>query len=635
MEKNDSIKAFFKALKISLKNYSIYDKNHPAYIKSIQILKTELDRLFNFFDRSIQIGFSPDTVFFQKEPLKNEKLYTEVAQICHLRKLKTLEIKPAVTSEELDLFLSKLFLPRQDIFKSGGIKKLVEKERISNIKIQELDYSQLLKGEGEEIKDLWTYLLKEAAEEKNEQKMKYLSDNCESIYNKVSAEEILLDKELSESFKSFFSYLSKNKKKEYASFSKNLIKSALSSKQIPSKEKIDDLKHLIKDLNEKDLASTLWEEITSKDDFNEVNFQIFSGLVEEEKHHKIAESLSDVFKRSASDKRNEKTIQKIRNLLSCTSSTYMSEIYKKPLQTLLEDISAEKSKKASFDESHLKKNYQLILLNLLEKEKDKKDSSRLLKTILDEWEYITRKRGVLSSLPDFEKLESAIMEFIEEMILKGELSLHFDYFIEHIGRSTKDENKYLEKIFTEEVITPYILKAFFRFFTDYLFYFNVNLEQRSGDDMLLQKITENLSLIDSQISLVTLKSIFKLGTNNIKVKALKAMRNLTEHDDKFLFPLLKKKNYDLKKEAFALLARNENSKYKALDLLFSFRSPLGIMNKRLYKHIRIVDELEAHSAREHLISLAGKKFIWNKNLRNQAQRVLRKWDDRESQKSII
>ena len=170
MEKNDSIKAFFKALKISLKNYSIYDKNHPSYIKSIQILKTELDRLFNFFDRSIQIGFSPDTVFFQKEPLKNEKLYTEVAQICHLRKLKTLEIKPAVTSEELDLFLSKLFLPRQDIFKSGGIKKLVEKERISNIKIQELDYSQLLKGEGEERKDLWTYLLKEAAEEKNEQK---------------------------------------------------------------------------------------------------------------------------------------------------------------------------------------------------------------------------------------------------------------------------------------------------------------------------------------------------------------------------------------------------------------------------------------------------------------------------------
>ena len=153
--------------------------------------------------------------------------------------------------------------------------------------------------------------------------------------------------------------------------------------------------------------------------------------------------------------------------------------------------------------------------------------------------------------------------------------------------------------------------------------------------MLLQKITENLSLIDSPISLVTLKSIFKLGTNNIKVKALKAMRNLTEHDDKFLFPLLKKKNYDLKKEAFALLARNESSKFKALDLLFSFRSPLGIMNKRLCKHIRIVDELEARSARGHLISLAGKKFIWNKNLRNQAKRVLRKWDDRESQKSII
>ena len=120
MDKNESIRAFFKALKISLKNHSIYDRNHPSYKKSIDSLKNELDRLFRFYDRSIQIGFSPDCVFFQKELLEKEKLYTEVARMCHLRKLKTLEIRTAVTSEELDLFLSKLFLPRQDIFKNGG-----------------------------------------------------------------------------------------------------------------------------------------------------------------------------------------------------------------------------------------------------------------------------------------------------------------------------------------------------------------------------------------------------------------------------------------------------------------------------------------------------------------------------------
>jgi len=650
MEKKDSIKAFFKSFKISLKNHSIYDRNHPSYKKSIDSLKTELDRLFRFYDHSIQIGFSPDSVFFQKELLEKEKLYTEVARMCHLRKLKTLEIKPAVTPEELDLFLSKLFLPRQDIFKNGGIKKLIEKERISNIKIQELDYSQLLIGEGEEIKDLWTYLLKEAAEEKNEQKMKYLADNCNRIYDEISAEEVLSDDELCGSFKSFFSYLSKNKKEQYVSFSKNLIKSAVSGKQIPSKEKMLHLKPLINDLSEKDLAATLWEEITSKDDFDDVNFRIFSSLIEKEKHDKIAESLSHIFDTSKSEKRNEKTIQKIKNLVSGASSPFISEIYKKSLQSLLKDIS-EKPEKLSFDESHLKKNYHLVLLNTLEKETDEKDSSLLLKTILDEWEYITEKedieylkqvyetingkRDIWSSLSSFKKLDSTIIEYIEEMVLNGELSLHFDYFIEHIVHSLKDENKYLEKIFTKEVITPYILKAFFRFFTDYLFYFNVNLEQRSGDDTFLQKIIENLSLIDTPVSLVTLKFIFKLGTNTIKVKTLKAMRNLTEHDDKFLFPLLKKKPYDLKKEAFALLARNENSKHKALDLLFSIKSPLGILNKKIEKHIRIVDELEAQYARKYLVSLAEKKFIWNKSLKNKAQRVLREWDDRESQKSII
>jgi hypothetical protein len=223
-------------------------------------------------------------------------------------------------------------------------------------------------------------------------------------------------------------------------------------------------------------------------------------------------------------------------------------------------------------------------------------------------------------------LESNLVEHVEDSILNGELSLHFNYFIENISRSTKDENVYLKKIFNENTVTPYILKSFFRFFTDFLFYFNLNLEQRSGDKDLIRKITDSLGMIDSPISLITLKFIFKLGSENIKLKALKTMENLTEHDDKFLFPLLKKKNYEIKKEAFILLSRAESSKHRALDVMFSTKSFLGLRNKKLHEHIQIMDELDVRPAKNHLISLANQKFIWNKNLRNHAKNVLRKWD---------
>jgi hypothetical protein len=641
MKKDESIKAFFKALKISLKNYSIYNKDHPSYKKSIKKLRSELDKLFHFYNRSLKIGFTSNSIYFGNECLEEEKLYRDVAKMFHFRKLKRLEIKSTVTTEELELFLSKVYLPRKDIFKKGGIKKILEKEKISNINVTELDYSQLLKGEGEEIKDIWTYLLKEATDERNESKMEYLADNYDRIHDKIDAEEVISDDELQKSFESFFNYLNKNEKEKYISFSKRLMKSALSNKKISSEEKLDKLKPLLMDLSEDDLASTLWEEIITNQEFGQVNFSIFSKLIEKEKKSKVAESLLDVFNKSKSEKQNEEIKEKIRQLLSGTSSHLIPNIYRRTLQSLLKDIS-EKNEKIIFDNAHLQRNYYLILLNMLEKETEKEESSRLIKQILDEWknileshdmeylkyihETLEEKRETLSSLKNFHDLESILVEHVEKSILNGELSLHFNYFIENMNKSNNNENVYLKKIFTEETITPYILKAFFRFFTDYLFYFNLNLDQRSSDKVLLRKIIDSLSLIDSPVSLITLKYIFKLGDTDIKLKTLKAMENLKEHDDKFLFPLLKKKNYELKKEAFVLLSRDESSKHQALDIMFSIKSFLGLRNKRLQNHVQIIDELEVESARSHLISLAQRKFIWNKKLRNHAENVLRKWD---------
>jgi hypothetical protein len=211
-------------------------------------------------------------------------------------------------------------------------------------------------------------------------------------------------------------------------------------------------------------------------------------------------------------------------------------------------------------------------------------------------------------------------------ILQSEMSFYFDYFINAFERSTLDVNVYMRKIFTDGNITPYTLSAFFKFFKEYLFYFNINLEQYSSDSRLIMKMIGSLRMIDSTISLIILKDIYLFGEKRIKFDVLQAMQNLTEYDTKFLLPILREKDIRLKAEAFVILIKDKDNQDYILKTLFSIPSPFGIKNKRLLENIKIVAQKEVKEAKPYIISLSKKKNFWNKKLRTNANRVLEKWN---------
>jgi hypothetical protein len=211
-------------------------------------------------------------------------------------------------------------------------------------------------------------------------------------------------------------------------------------------------------------------------------------------------------------------------------------------------------------------------------------------------------------------------------MLQGELSFYFDYFINTFQRSTLDVNVYLEKIFTDGNITPYTLSAFFKFFKEYLFYFNINLEQYSTDGQLIKKMINSLRLIDTPISLVTLKNIYPLGDRRVKTEVLQAMQNLTEFDTKFLLPILKEKDLRLKAEAFVILIKEKENRDNILKKMLSIPSPFGIKNKHLLENIKIVEQKQVKEAEPYLISLSERKNFWNRKIRTHAKRILEKWN---------
>jgi hypothetical protein len=638
MNKEETLKDFLNTLKTSFKNASMYGADHPAFSNSITRLIQRTEMLFKFFI-PISIGFTSRSVYMDGRFWEKGQLFLELAKIFHFRKLKNVEIQEGITTDELIYFINTLSISPKEVIKQGGPKKILEEEKLQHLTFEELDYSELLKGEGAEIKEIWLVLLQEALETKDDQKMLELADTFEKVIKAYEWEEIIESEDVIDDMSEFFLYLEKLDPEKFQDCAKEFVRTIMRHKKTLSDSEKEKLKKIAQNFQEKDFASTVWEEILTDENFDALNFNIFTTLIRQDKEEGVSHFMSNIYRKSEPLRSNPKISNKMEELLSDTSSPMISEIYRNTLATLLKEISFREE--LSFREDVLSMNYRFMLLNMLEKEKSPDESMSLLKMIFEEWENISEqkdyeclkavydilqtKKDELSNDPNYSKMKNKIVNFIERMILQGELSFYFESFINSIDKSTFDVNIYLEKIFTEGKITPYTLKAFFKFFKEYLFYFNLNLETYSSHGKIIDKLIHSLGMIDSAISHMTLKNIFQSGETGIKIKVLQAMQNLSAYDNKFLLPILKSKDFQLKREAFVTLMSDKEMKGEILKKLFSIPSPYGIRNKKLLENLRIVEDKEVIAAKPYLITLREKKNFWNKKLRERAKGILEKW----------
>jgi len=632
-----SFQDFLQSVKHAFKAASIYQPNHPALNRTIQNLKHEIDQSLAG-GNCLKLSFTTRSIVIGDQVLESEKLHAEIAEFFHFRRIKSISFNKGVTEAELRHLIISLHRSRNEHLKSGLASALTP-EAIPHIILDELNYSQLLQGEGDEIKDIWAYMLGEAVANQDENKIDEVVEDFDRAIDGISPKDMTESIVFQENISKFFSYLEENKNEDFRSCAKKLIKNVINDNDLTSEDKVENLTMLISDLSEEDLASTLWEEIISNKNFNSLNFSIFSRLIQKERHSDIANSLSEIFKENEMEAGRTENKEKMKELLAGTSTPMISAIYAQTLSTFMQDIKVDE--KLTFEQVPLFKNYRYILLNLLACEDDPAQFSYILDKIDAEWKRISTEHDyeylrflydtvqkISKRYPSNSRLEKStvrLIQTIEEFILSGEVSLFFEYFLQKFEASMLDVNCYLEKIFQEGKITAYILKGFFKFFTEYLFYFNLNLDQKSGDSRFLEKLTSNLALIDSPISVITLKNIFSQGQPQVKLKVLKAMQKLTEYDPKFLFSVLKGKNMSLKAEALVIIMREEKFRQKALDGLLKFESPFGIRNRRLHENIKILEEKNMRSAETALIPLRMRKGFWNRNIRARVNRVLEHW----------
>ncbi|HOW85910.1 MAG TPA: hypothetical protein P5119_01985 [Candidatus Aminicenantes bacterium] len=637
-DKDELIRSMTQSLRVAFKMASMYNPEHPAFKSSVTDLLAKVEALFAWVN-PVSIGFSPHALLIDNRFWEGERTYMDLAQLFHFRKIKRLEFRPGLGHDEFMRLASKIMLPVKMFIREGGAAAIVKRENIVHISVDTLDYSVLLQGEGEEIKDIWPYLLMEAVEENNPAKYEELAGSFDKVVGKFNTEELIQNEELHKNFTQFFRYLKDTSEEKHRVASKQLLKTIVSARKTPTESKFENLKLLISDLSEEDLASTLWEEIIGNDKFDSLSFSIFSRIIDKERHKKIATSLHALFHTDDPQNRRAETESKIRILMSGMSSSLHSEIYRQTLSNLLGEISFDQ--KLVLDHQLLQRNYRFLLLTLLSQERRLERSAADLKRIAEEWERIVQEGDLefllafqevlegraddLAGDPAYEDARRSVAEYVEGCLLRGESGPELDAFIGKLGRSRYGREVYADTILRDRVVSSSLLRALFRFFPDDVPAFQAVLRKRSSDGELLGRLADALKLIDTPVSLETLERIFEAGDAGVKVKVLQAMQNLKEFDEAFLFPILEKKNELIRAEALILLLRTERTKHVAFTKLFGLVSPYGLRNKTLLRNIGIVERYGLREAAPYVDSLSERRDFWNRKVRQAAEALLAKW----------
>ncbi|MGB9907859.1 MAG: hypothetical protein ACPLRR_10805, partial [Candidatus Saccharicenans sp.] len=586
---------------------------------------------------------SPKALLIADQFWGGDKTTTELAQLFHFRKIKRLEIHRGLSPEELHRFISGLTRPIPEFIRQGGVKVLLSRENLAHLKLEVLDYSQLLQGEGEEIKDLWPYLLMEAVSENDPNKLDLLAGSFEKMVGRFNTEDLVQNEELHKNLVHFFFHLRQSGQDKYSRCARELLRSLLAARKLPAESRLEKLQQIISSLSEQELASTLWEEIIGNDRFDSMSFAVFTRLVHRDRHQTISASLKEIFTSDEPRNKRPEVEKKIKSLLNGNSGQLLTGIYRQTLASLLTEISFEKQ--ISFDHRQLRRNYRFILINLLSAEKKKESASQNLERILEEWPSITEdqdleflqslwtvlreKANLLAGEPSYEKTCSSLSAYLEEGLLRGNDQPELEALVLQLPGSIHQPEVYLSRIFSDRLVTSTLLQAFFCFFPESLPAFLDYLNRRAADSLLLEKIAAALGTIDLPVSLTILKKIYQLGDPRVKLQVLRSMQPLNEFDENFLFPILNSKDRQLKSEALSLLMRFERTRHVAFIRLLNLASPYGIRNRKLIQHLQIVEEKNLREARPFLLKLAARKDFWNRRVRQEARRILEKWDGRD------
>ncbi|MFA7676999.1 MAG: hypothetical protein WCY34_02395 [Candidatus Omnitrophota bacterium] len=638
MDVNEKYSDFLKSLRIAVANSSVYFKEHPVFIKSVQQLKTKIDDILTFAS-SIKINIAYDNLSFEGVDFKNTQPYQDINIFFHRRKIKNVEIKKGLSQEELLSFLVSVNSPAKDIFTSGGLNDILSGQNVISIKVETLDYSELLKNSDQDYRDIWLYVLHKSLKSQDSNHISKLADEFEKALNNLGEDKLLEDEGLGEGLSLFFNYLKKNDSGRFSGCLKNLVSFFLESKGTASKAKnTDKLKIFANNLTVSELSTVLLDKLKDAQDIDSLSFNLFFQLIDKKKHNEVSVSLAEKLKTQEWLKKSPQALDKIKNLFSLPSESCISDIYHKNLASMLEDIGQKGV--LNFDRKHLNNNYRLILLDAFIIEKNKKRIIFVLEKIFLELSkamkngdelyidnFVTAVEKKEADMGEILKEDSQATEKISMFIEKSAFTRDvapgaLKSLLKIVKKSAFNSDVYLRRIFEEEWIEPHILTLFFQFFPFKIDSFCDKAKSRVHNIKFTIKIIENLKELQQPWALKVIESIFSVANNFLKIEILKIISGLSFYDENFLLNILKKENFLQRQYALSALLKSSNQREEAAKALLSLSNSFGTKTKKIMDNLCMVEAMPFEEAKKYLEKISRFKFFWNRSLRKKALKIM-------------
>jgi len=638
--KEISLEEFFKSLRIAFNFILLYSNEHNSFVSSVGELRQNLNTLFAFME-PVKIGFTPDALIVDGKTYNKLALHKELARMFHARKVKSIQLRKGITIAELLLLLERLSQPTKEILSRGGVSRMINPDVAKHITVEDLDYSQLLKSEGEEITEVWSFMFNEVVVKENHDKIQEFADNFDTIIAKFKARDIIENNELNVNLGKFLAYIRTKDENKFRKCSQTLLQIILKSKGLLGPENLHRISGFFTDLNEQDIADTLWEAMSAEEGVDPQAFAFFSTLFGKEKGDKVALSFSDNVRDGKASGLNSKISKKVKELFVFGENSLVPEVYRHAIASLVEGgVSAHKD--FSFDRRLIQENYLYILLNLIAEENDEHKTGHILEKLFSQWdkimserdseylrslaEVIKRKKKEYGQVPaGIAELEKRFNDFLEKLAWEENIPPEIKPLMDELSRSSAGEEFYLRRIFDDYKVNQGVLKLFFRFFPGSSEEFKSRLERKSSDIEFMARVIESFKELNSPLSLAYLRQIFSFGNDLVKIEVLKAMAVISDYDGNLLLDVLKQEAGLLRKEAMAVLLRDEALTLKGVDLLFNVPNTWGRKNDMIMENMDIADELNLRQADKYLTVLSKKPFFWHAPVRSRARQILEKW----------
>jgi len=639
--KEEAIEDFLKNFRISLNFILLYSKDHKSFRQSVVLLQEKIAALFAYLN-PIEINFVPEALYIEGVEYSKKAMHRELAGLFHQRKIQSLRLERGITEDELSILLEKLSLSPKEIIKAGGLAAIFSGIREkAHFGFVDLDYSQLLRGEGEEVKDVWLFMLHSALSGGDSKKMGEVATNFGTLIQKFKARDLVENEELHNDLCVFLGNLKKTDRGKAILASQEVMGAIIKDKSIlmdMDEEKARKFKAFLSELSAEDYSQVLWNKIMNDEDFDVESFQLFSKFLNEDEHRKVAEHISENLSRQQPQNISLNVARKIKELFSSDLGiSGVSEVYRRAISALGETALLEQG--LVYDRKQLSGNYRYVLLNLLLEE----DNAGLLEIIIGqlfkEWDKIVEERNLEylkclgevirekkttgPAIPLLLEFKRKFYDFIEDFIWGEIVPLEFAAFIENMQESSLGVEVYLENIFEKGKVNSRILKAFFRFFPNKLPDFYTRLKDKSFDIDFMVRVVESLKEIDSELILSVLELISSFSNDIIKIEILRMMARAGKYNRGFVFESLKGSNYFIRKEALEVLFQQQDYQ-KAMEILFVLPNPWGKNNAILAKNLEIVEELKYKSAVPFLEQFYRSTAFWNIWLKKRIKQALRR-----------